>query len=303
MPAGCHLFSMVPPRPFVILVFILLAWAPLSGYAQELTELETTAESGHTAKRPSYLDIGLGVNFATFRDFATSPLFYSGRPLYAALGQIGMDDQRESQIRFAYSIGTFSTDFNGNDARSTVRTFTLNYLELFQLKALSTDRLNFKLGGQLNATANRRTSEDFFNNGEGFDLIATLFGSVKATLDVSRTSDKERRFLFWNYLAKKRTRTLAYSLNVGIVNSSFRNGFAYTNASAVINEDDFFVDYEWMLFRGFRLNSALDYTFFLKNGNAVQFSYLWDAYRTAGHHDNFEMATHILKCSLLFSLR
>jgi len=28
--------------------------------------------------------------------------------------------------------------------------------------------------------------------------------------------------------------------------------------------------------------------------NAIQLSYMWDAYSTGGHHDNFEMAAHIL---------
>jgi hypothetical protein len=57
------------------------------------------------------------------------------------------------------------------------------------------------------------------------------------------------------------------------------------------------------IFKGFRLNSALDYTIFLRNKNAVQLSYLWDAYRTGGHHDNFEMAAHTLNFSLLFGLK
>jgi hypothetical protein len=60
---------------------------------------------------------------------------------------------------------------------------------------------------------------------------------------------------------------------------------------------------ELQIFKGFRLNSALDYTIFLRNKNAVQLSYLWDAYRTGGHHDNFEMAAHTLNFSLLFGLK
>jgi hypothetical protein len=70
-----------------------------------------------------------------------------------------------------------------------------------------------------------------------------------------------------------------------------------------LNNDDFFAGYELQIFEGFRLNSALDYTVHLHNKNAVQFSYIWDAYHTGGHHDNFEMAAHILKISLLYGLK
>ncbi|HKL39286.1 MAG TPA: hypothetical protein VJ894_01340, partial [Cryomorphaceae bacterium] len=159
------------------------------------------------------------------------------------------------------------------------------------------------VGGQFNATANHRENAALFNNDEGVDLISTLFASAKGTLDLSRKEEKSKKFLFVNYTLKKRVRQLSYHLNVGVVNSSYRNGFAYISPAAPLNEDDFFADYEFRVFKGFRLNSSLDYTIYLQNKNAVQFSYVWDAYRTGGHHDNFEMAAHILKVTLLFGLK
>jgi len=162
---------------------------------------------------------------------------------------------------------------------------------------------NIKLGGTFNSTFNHRINEKLFNNGEGVDIISTLFGSIKTTMDVSRKENKEKQFLFIKYNLKKRVRSLSYTLNIGLVNSSYRNGFIYTNSSAPINEDEFFKGYELNIFKGFRINSSLDYTVFLHNKNAMQFSYLWDIYQTGGHHNNFEMVAHILKFSLLFNLK
>ena len=264
------------------------------------------SQSGTTEKkvsRPAYLNIAVGLNISNFRDFATSPLIYSGKPIYTALSHIDINEKRESHFTLSYSFGKYKSNFNQHASESKVNTFSFNYLELFQLKKLSRSKLNIKIGGQLNASVNHRENTELFNNSEGVDIISTLFGSAKAILDLSRTEEKNKKFLFIKYKANKRKRTLSYTLNVGAVNSSFRNGFAYTSPSAPLNDDDFFAGYELQLFKGFRLNSALDYTVFLHNKNALQFSYIWDAYRTGGHHDNFEMAAHIFKLSLLFSLK
>jgi hypothetical protein len=280
--------------------FLCLGWCVImaaSGFAQH------TASTDTTHSRPAYIAVSAGYQYARFRDFATSPLFYSGNAIYTSLAHIDRDAKRESSFTASYATGTFVSDFNESALESKVHTISLNFLELFQLPSLSTSRFNLKVGGQLNATMNIRNNEKLLNNSEGVDLISNLFASVKGTLDVSRKKTTEKKFLFIRYKAEKRVRKLSFNLNIGCVNSSYRNGFAYTSSSAPINDDDFFSDYTFRIFRGFRLNTALDYTVWLKNKNAVQFSYLWDAYRSGGHHDNFEMATHVLKCSLLFGLK
>lgn len=268
--------------------------------------INAVSQSGATEKkvsRPAYLNIAVGMNISNFRDFATSPLIYSGKPIYTALSHIDMNEKRESHFTLSYSFGKYKSNFNQHASESKVNTFSFNYLELFRLKKLSSSKLNIKIGGQLNATVNHRENTELFNNREAVDIITTLFGSAKATIDLSRTEGKTKKFLFINYNVNKRVRALSYTVNIGILNSSYRNGFAYTSPSAPLNEDDFFEGYEMQIFKGFRLNSALNYTLFLHNKNAIQFSYIWDAYSTGGHHNNLEMAAHILKISLLFGLK
>lgn len=274
------------------LIILLLAF-PIDGFS----------ESNEDKKRLSFIEISGGLNYSSFRDFATSPLFYSGFPIYTALSHVEMDQKRASEISFAYSFGNFDTDFNNQFTVSRVNIFAINYLELFQLKSLSSSKLNLKVGGQFTSTGILRNNEDLFNNGTGFDLISTLFGSFRASIDLSRKEDREIDLLFFKYTAVKRVRDLSFTMNIGLINSSYRNGFAYLTSEAPIGGANFFSDYELNIFRGFRLNTGLDYTVFLKNGNAVQISYLWDAFRTGGHHDNFQMATHTLNFSLLYSLR
>ncbi|HKK88502.1 MAG TPA: hypothetical protein VJ917_06605 [Saprospiraceae bacterium] len=272
-------------------IFIIIHWCSVNTFAQSGTA--KMMEAVQKEKRPAYIDIAVGLNISSFRDFATSPLIYSGKPIYTALSHIDMDEKRESHFTLSYSFGKYQSDVNQHTSESKVNTFGFNYLELFQLKQTSNSKLNVKIGGQLNATANHRENSELFNNSEGLDIIATLFGSARVTLNLSRSKGKTR----------KCKQTLTYTMNIGVVNSSFRNGFAYTSPSTPLNNDDFFAGYEWQLFKGFRLDSALDYTVFLYNKNALQVSYSWDAYRTAGHHDNFEMTAHILNLSLLFGLQ
>lgn len=253
--------------------------------------------------RPAYLNISFGVNRSSFRDFATSPLVYSGNPLYVSLSHIDIDERRESHLALSYAFGKYKTNFNKHTAESEVNTVALNYLELFQLKKWSNARFGLKIGGQFNSTVNLRANTALFNNREGVDVISTLFGSAKATLGLNRKVQSNKNPLLTGNRNDKRIQSLSYTVNVGMANSSYRNRFAYTSPSAPLNEDDFFAGYEFQIFKGFRLNSTLDYTVFLHNKNALQFSYIWDAYRTSGHHDNFEMTAHILKLSLLFGLK
>lgn len=243
--------------------------------------------------RPAYLNIAMGLNISSFRDFATSPLTYTGNPIHTALTHVDMDDSRESHFTPSYSFGTYKSNYNQHSSESEVKTVSINYLELYQIRKLSSPMFNFKIGGQFNATANHRENSELFNNSEGVDVIATLFGSAKATLGLRCGEEKNG----------KPKQTLSYSIHVGLVNSSYRNGFAYISPSAPLNNDEFFAGYEFRIFKGFRMNSRLDYTFFLRNRNAIQLGYSWDAYRTGGHHDNFEMATHSLQFSLLFNLK
>lgn len=251
--------------------------------------------------RPTYIGLTMGFSSSKYRDFATSPLFYSGTPIYFGVSRHRLDDKKETHAGISFSSGSYLNEYNRHTAGSSVQVLSVYYAQLFKLNKLSSDKLNIKAGGLFTTTANLRINERLLNNALGLELIPTLFGSIKLTKDISRKEEKQKKFIFFKYRLKERTRNLSFNLNIGLVNSSLRNGYAYAGQSSILNEPKLFDRYEFKMFSGFRMSSALDYTIFLSNKNKVQLSYLWDAYKTGGELDQFNMIMHTIKITLLFN--
>lgn len=271
------------------------------GYSQ--SETQNLSRKELRKERPAYLNITAGISSSGFRDFGTSPLFYKGKPLFLSVSCNKIDEKRESEIGLSYSFGNYKNSFNNHEATSVVRTLSLFYYRLYQLNKLSSEKLSVKIGGLFNTTANLRINPSLQNNAMGLEVIPTLFGSVKAQIDLSRKEAIDKKFLFINYKLKPKKRNLALSLNIGLMNNSYRNGYVYSGQSEILNLSSikYFDHYQFDVFSGFRISSAIDYTVWLKNKNAVQFSYLWDAYKTRGDFDKFEMVLHTFKLTLMFN--
>jgi hypothetical protein len=251
--------------------------------------------------RPAYINIGMGVNSSYFRDFATSPLFYNGNVLQVSFSKLRKDYYRETEFGFSYDFGNYQTTFNDNITISQVKKVELFYSRLYNLKKLSSNSFNTKIGFQVNSNGNLRVNEELQNNALGIEIFNNLLGSIKVTKDISRKQTKEKKIWFIKYKLNEKKRELAFRLNMGIINSALRNGYIYGNQSGVLNSPKIFDRYEYKLFSGVRMGSRLDYTRFLKNKNAIQFSYIWDAYKTGGELDVFEMAHHTFRFTFLFN--
>jgi len=284
------------------IIIITLCLIPLSGLSQKEDGLTNKEKrQNRTAYRGlSYGGLGVG----SFRDFATSPLTYTGVSIVTGGFKINGDEERETRWGTPLSLGFFSNSFNDHSSSSTVITISPYYSELYQLKALSSDKLNVKAGGMLQATVVGRINPDLQNNSLGLEIIPTLFGSIKGTLDVSRTVDTDKKFLFIKYKREKREKALGLRVNIGLVNASYRNGFVYSGQSFLLDEPQVFDDYQFKVFQGFRMSSSLDYTLHSrKTTNAVQISYVWDALTTGGETNTFEMAQQGLRFTLLFNTK
>jgi len=116
---------------------------------------------------------------------------------------------------------------------------------------------------------------------------------------------KNKTIWFINIHRKPRKKELSYQLNIGLVNNYLRNGYAYLGQSEVINDFKLLDDYKFEILKGYRANSLINYTTYLKNSNALQFSYGWDVFSTGNNNKNnrFEMASHKIQFSLLFNLK
>ncbi len=284
------------------ITIISLLFIPLLGFAQneEVLTKKELRRNRTTYKGLSYGGLGIG----SIRDFATSPLTYTGIFLSSGGYKINIDERRETEWGIPFSIGIFGNNFNDHSNSSVVFSLAPYYSELYELNSLSSEKLNVKVGGLLNATLNVRNNPSFLNNGLGLEIIPTLFGSIKGTLDVSRKMDKDKKFLFFKYTLQKRKKSLALRLNTGLVNASYRNGYVYSGQSPILNDPKVFDDYQFKIFSGFRMSSSLDYTLYSrKTTNAVQISYVWDAYKTGGNLDKFEMAQHALRFTLMFNTK
>lgn len=259
-------------------------------------------DSSTVMNRPCYLKLGSGVSRISFRDFATSPLIYDGLSFYVDGSLLHKDAKRESEFQLAYSTGKNIAEASYTATASLIQTFGGYYSRLYQIPSISNSKWNYKVGGMLHITGNYRYNPSLQNNSVGAEIIGNLMGSFKVERNVSRTKHKDKKIWFVKYHLQPRTKDLAFRFNLGIINSSYRNGYAYIGQSGVVNDPTFYDGYSYNMFSGFRMNTALDYTIHLKNQNAVQFSYEWDAY-TTGNKDSrnsFELARHILKVSLLF---
>ena len=276
----------------------MLALAPLWVFSQS----DTTKKSIRKM-RPAYINVALGFNFSNFRDLATSPLTYSGRPLFVGVDYLKTDQKRETEMGVSYSFGKYTAAVGENSAVSQVKVISGFYSRLYEIPAWGNEKWNLKAGGLFNVTGNIRSNGSFQNNAFGSEIISTLFGSMKATRDVSRTKQKNKKFLFMKYKLQPREKNLSFRLNIGLMNNTYRNGYVYSGQSSVLNKPKLYDDYQFSMFSGFRMGTSIDYTIQLKSNNAVRFSYVWDAYKTGGDLDQFQMASHVLKFALLFKTK
>jgi hypothetical protein len=252
-------------------------------------------------ERAAFIGITAGISPSRFRDFATSPHIYEGIAGYLALTRLKVYFNKEFEWGISSSIGVHQMDFNEHTESSGRFTLSLWHSQLYPLKLIDSDIWDVKAGGLINVTGNVRFNEAFGNNGLGFEFFPTLFGSAKITRNISRTVGKEVKILFLKYRLNPINRNLSLRINPGLINSSFRNKFIYLQHSTAIDETKLLEDYKYKIFSGFRIGSAVDYTVIPNNKNAYQLSYLWDAYKTGGNLDKFEMAHHTVKLTLLFN--
>jgi len=282
----------------IIISFLIL---PFSVFSQQ-NENITLSKKEIRKLRPAYINMSAGINNVLFRDFATSPLFYKGTPSTFSLSFLKKDQKKETETGISYTSGNCYTTYTEQFVLSNIKMISLYYSLLYKINSLSNEKWNLKTGGLLNITGDFRINERLDNFQVGYELLPTLFGSIKLTRDISTKTDKERKFLFIKYKSKQRIRNISYRLNIGILNNSYRNPYSYIGPSSMALNSELFDGYTFYYLSGFRLSSALNYTFALKNKNKIRLSYIWDAFTTSkGNCGKFQMSQQLFKISLLFN--
>lgn len=281
-------------------LFFLLFALPSLAIAQDAL----THEISEKYVRPKYYEMGVGLDFSSFKDFATSPLLYNGAAGQFVLGIIRKDKRVESNLSFRFSSGIYISPAKLREhAQSVVNSVFLSYSRLYRVVGMDDDKWNLKVGGKIDLTGNIRQNPALFNNATGFESFQTLFGSAKITRDISRDVLKRKKFLFIRYNLKPKKRDISFQFNTSVLNTTYRNGYAYINQASIKNSDNFLEGYKFSTFSGLRLSSALELTRYLRNGNGIKYSYLWDAYKTGGDLPRFSMTHHVFQLSLLFRVK
>lgn len=278
-------------------VFLTIVLLPLLVFGQN----DTLTKKQLRRQRPAYITVGLGAGYSYFRDFATSPLIYGGVPLNISTSYFKTDNIKENELAFNYHMGSYYAYVDNYKGNSLGNVFSLNYSRLYSIQRFSVNKWHVRAGGLVDASFIVRSNEELGNNSFGAEMFGTLFASGKVIRDISREQVKHKKLWFIHYTLKPQRRSLSFRLNMAVINTTLRNGYVYAGQSYLVNNLIAFDNYEITQFSGYRMSSCLDYTYYLDNKNGFRLSYVWDAYKTGGSLDKFEMAHHTLKYSILFS--
>jgi len=242
-----------------------------------------------------FLIAGGGIARFELRDAGVSPLFYDG---WLPMGSLST---RTETPKTSWSInGTFGY---GNLFRTELTTYSstvysINHGGDFLKRILDIKpNLHLKVGGAYNGITNIRNTPAFRNAGSTVESINTIFAAARFEFLMDKTKDKRR--LLWLIPLKpgRRVSKLNYQLNVPIVNAVWGPTFTYL--------DDFTdgtVDYDQkneLTWGGFRINSQLNYQYFLRNGNGLQLSYFWDTFSGKESLGQIEFAQHQLQAAVI----
>lgn len=248
-----------------------------------------------------FIHIGAGLDIIKFRDLGTSPLFYSGLLTDIELGLIKFDSGKEREFKFSFASGKAIKTISKTTYTSNVMIGNLSYSKLYPV--WHNEKLMCKLGGELKNSFHFRNNASFQNNAVGIEFFSTLSASGKISWNISNKRTKRFKILFIPFTLQPRKRELSFNMKLALMNNTYRNGYAYTGDSSVVNDPSIFDGYKFRMFSGYRIGTELNYTVFLKNGNAIKLGYELDAYKTGGDLDKFEIANFKLKIALLFKTK
>lgn len=238
----------------------------------------------------------IGIGYSSFRDMATSPLVYEGPTLNFSSGKWKINENRETFFGKNILLGFNTATVENQTTNSILIGTTIHYTYLRQLKRFTTSNWDYKVGGKIDALMLMRANADLGNNSLGFEAFPTLFGSFKITKKFTRPPFLRRK-------KAPRKQELSFSLDIGLVNNTFRNDFAYTSHAPFYNDNNIFKDHQFNWLTGFRMKSSIDYVVYNnKNSNALKVAYKWEGIHTGNTPDKFAMSNGVLQFSLLHRL-
>jgi len=267
-------------------------------------------DSLNTKKNDKFFTTSYGLMNAKYRDFATSPLFYSGPGFLFNLGNMRMTSKWENVFELGLSFSLVSARIPKSSylqAHTNAYFINTQFYDswLIKIDKLSGEKYDVKLGGVLVSNFNSRLNPSFQNAGAGIEFLVNGMFSGKICWDISRKSEKIRNLYFIKQTLSPVKRSIAFQLNTGLLNMNFRPGYAYLSDGAINGSDTKWVSYflsghSWSV-NGWRFGSRLEYTKYKPNGNGIKWSYIWDALNAPGKFESLQVASHSIQFTLMFN--
>lgn len=239
----------------------------------------------------AFIEFGVVPGLSSFRDKATSPLFYNGNTLSFLGAWHFTNNSQEKLGSLSYTFGKHSNKYNNTNNSAKFYSFEVYYSQLYQLNKLSSNKWKTKIGAGIISTLNIRENKALMNNSLGIENISNIVFTTKASWDISHLNPKSIK------------RWVAVLLNVGIVNLNYRPGYAYNYMPSIGGPYIRYMTDHHLSLNGFRFNSVLEYSRSFANKNILKLSYIFDAYNAPGKYEPFNYARHSLKFSFLYNYR
>lgn len=239
----------------------------------------------------AYIEIGVLPGVSTFRDMATSPLFYKGNTL-SYMGAWHLNNKANEKLAsLNYTFGKHTNRYNNTNNSAKFYSLELYYSQLYQLNKLSSNKWKTKIGAGVISSLNIRENKALMNNSLGIENISNILFATKASWDISRLDSKSTK------------RCFSLFINIGVVNLNYRPGYAYNYMPSIGSAYVRSMTDHHLSLNGFRLNSILEYSRSVSNRNIVRVSYIFDAYNAPGKYEPFNYAKHSLKLSFLYKYK
>lgn len=245
-----------------------------------------------------------------YRDFATSPLFYSGMGAQIGMGHLWLNDRCEYTVEVESAFAqTRSQPPRSNYFQTFSSAFFFNFgiygHYLRNIPQTTSSRFRFLAGGSLRSDANARFNPQLGNAVAGVEVLANAAAVGKVVFDASRREAKTLNLKFKTFALKPVNRQLDFRLNAGMLNFNYRPGYSYVHDSELDGDNTgglgwLLSEHRWKL-NGWRLSTALGFTRYRSNGHAIRVEYRWDAVHAPGRYESFQMASHNLRFVFMFN--
>jgi hypothetical protein len=285
----------------ILMVFSLTASLQLNGQATETT-LPVVATR--------FFSSSLAVGPATFRDFATSPLFYNGSALSGQIAWTKVKDRYERKWSMRSSIASAKPllpelENPAQKASALFSTSDIAYQQLRPWSRFNKGKWSYYLGGVGISTLNFRTNQALGNSSVGIEAFFNAMASGKVNYDLSHEKTGTRKFLWMKREVKPTTRALSLQFNIGLLNANYRQAYDYKGFPEVngskLNPFNLVLNSSGWAFNGTRFSSELEFRRYQAGGNAVSWSYVWDALSATGREHLFQMSAHRIQLTLHFN--